>query len=419
MALKPCDWLPIHQVPMNHDMPPPSTEDGPLALLPGADFFDLLSVPMLLLDTSGCITWTNRAWMDNDISPNLPSGQPGMGLHFGRDVLAVTNNALTAVLRDGGKTEQDVCASDNQTWWRVLFEHIETGVLVMVFPTTDLHGGLDLLNAVSVAVVRTSPDGMIEWSNQVYNQLRSGHNDVGDSLWNQLGHIKEWRPPRGIETSGPNEVWLPCENGGTWVEVHTRPLTSGDRLVGHLATLYDITIRMELRRQAEKAWVDELTCLANRRGLQRALEKVRLMREGTQGRSLAFMMIDLNGFKQINDQKGHKAGDEVLRAVSERLRAIVRQTDTPARLGGDEFAVLLPYATEDEAMRVAKRVHMALSRPVLVDDEPVLTGASVGVILTDEAKSFSDLLVAADHAMYESKRNHGGPVLHQEFHDLH
>lgn len=402
---------------MNEDTTHPSADDGPLALLPGADFFDLLSVPMLMLDLSGCITWTNRAWMDNDISPNLPSGQPGMGLHFGRDVLQVTNNALNAVIRDGGKTEKDVCASDNTTWWRVLFEHIETGILVFVFPTTDLHGGLDLLNAVSVAVVRTSPDGMIEWSNSVYNQLRSGFNDVGESLWNQLGHIKEWRPPRGIETSGPNEVWLPCENGGTWVEVHTRPLTNGNRLIGHLATLYDITIRMELRRQAEKAWVDELTCLANRRGLQRALEKVRLMREGTKGRSLAFMMIDLNDFKQVNDEKGHKAGDEVLRAVAERLRAIVRHTDTPARLGGDEFAVLLPYATEEEAMRVAKRVDMALSRPVVVDEVPVNTGASVGVILTDEIKSFSDLLVAADDAMYSSKRTQDGPVLIRDYKD--
>ncbi|WP_336250222.1 GGDEF domain-containing protein [Stomatohabitans albus] len=400
---------------MNQDISPDNTPEDPLDLLPGADFFDLLSVPMLLLDLSGHITWTNRAWIDHNISPNLPDGQPGMGLHFGRDVLSVTNNALSQVLREKGKSEQDVCASDNETWWRVMFEHIETAILVFVFPTTDLHGGLDLLNAVSVAVVRTSPDGMIEWSNSVYNQLRNGFNDVGESLWNQLGHIKEWRPPRGIETSGPNEVWLPCQDGGTWVEVHTRPLTNGDRLIGHLATLYDITIRMELRRQAEKAWVDELTCLANRRGLQRALEKVRLMREGTLGRSLAFMMIDLNGFKQVNDLKGHKAGDEVLRAVAERLRAIVRHTDTPARLGGDEFAVLLPYATEEEAMRVAKRVDMALSRPVLIDEAPVNTGASVGIVLTDEVKSFSDLLVAADDAMYASKREQGGPVLIRDF----
>ena len=58
---------------MNQDITPPSTQEGPLALLPGADFFDLLSVPMLLLDTSGCVTWTNRAWVDNNISAHLPN----------------------------------------------------------------------------------------------------------------------------------------------------------------------------------------------------------------------------------------------------------------------------------------------------------------------------------------------------------
>lgn len=388
-----------------------NAESCPPLPVNGMDFFDLLTVPMVLLDLQGLITWTNRAWLNETISPNIPPGQPGVGLHFGRDVLSVTETVLHDVLTQHSRLEKDLCAPDNTTWWRAILEHIGTGVLVMFMPITDLQGDYQLLDSVSVGVVRTSVDGMVEWSNSIYAQMRDGNHDQGESLWRLLGHIKEWRPPRGIETSGPSEVWLPNGQAGTWVQVHTRPITCDHTLVGHLATLCDVSDRIELRRQAEKAWIDELTGLANRRGLKRALEQVQIMREGTCGRSMAFMVIDLNDFKIINDQRGHKVGDDVLYVIATRLKAIVRSNDTPARLGGDEFAVLLPYATKAEAIRVAKRVNLAFSRPVMVGREPLIVSAAIGVVLTQEDRSFDELLMSADDAMYRSKKNQSEPTV--------
>jgi diguanylate cyclase (GGDEF)-like protein len=131
------------------------------------------------------------------------------------------------------------------------------------------------------------------------------------------------------------------------------------------------------------------------------------------GTRAAVMLLDLNGFKQVNDTAGHQAGDVLLQQVSKRLLGSVRDNDVVARLGGDEFAILLtrdPDATAAE--HVAERIVDRLRTPFEIDGVQVQIGGSVGIALfPDDATEYDALIRAADVAMYEAKRDtkvHGG-----------
>ena len=124
---------------------------------------------------------------------------------------------------------------------------------------------------------------------------------------------------------------------------------------------------------------------------------------------LALLLIDLDGFKELNDTLGHYAGDEVLRQIGPRLRALLRDDDLLARLGGDEFAVALEPGDEAGASAAALRLRAALERSFQVGDVSVHVDASVGIALfPDHARDGAGLLQRADVAMYEAKRMRTG-----------
>ncbi|WP_433381703.1 diguanylate cyclase [Actinoplanes sp. CA-142083] len=137
---------------------------------------------------------------------------------------------------------------------------------------------------------------------------------------------------------------------------------------------------------------DSLTGLANRRALSERLAA------GLEG--LVLLYIDLDGFKAINDEHGHAAGDAVLVEVARRIRGQVRSSDLCARLGGDEFAVLGEGLSSAEA----ERIEYALSEPIVVPGAVVRVGASVGIASTAECIDGDDLLSRADQAMFAIKR---------------
>jgi diguanylate cyclase (GGDEF)-like protein len=154
----------------------------------------------------------------------------------------------------------------------------------------------------------------------------------------------------------------------------------------------------ELRFQADH---DALTGLPNRRRLLDAIAAAMAADPG----GGALLLLDLDGFKRVNDALGHHAGDELLREVARRLRREVRAEDLAARLGGDEFAVLLRGATGPEAADLAARLGTVLREPVAVEGTRVRVGASVGVAaLAEHPQDVTGLLRAADAAMYASKR---------------
>lgn len=147
---------------------------------------------------------------------------------------------------------------------------------------------------------------------------------------------------------------------------------------------------------------DFLTGLLNRRRFQQevAHEAERMSRTGAKG---AVLMIDLDNFKSVNDNFGHKAGDDLLRGVAGALRHRRRQTDVLARVGGDEFAMLLPETDADQAQIVAEGIVKTLGRQVAVlGDQSIRVTASVGVALFDGLRA-AEVLEFADLAMYEAK----------------
>jgi len=157
---------------------------------------------------------------------------------------------------------------------------------------------------------------------------------------------------------------------------------------------------LRLRRLAH---YDQLTGLANRASFNEALQQARA-RATRQKQPLAVMMIDLDGFKAINDGLGHEAGDQVLQEVGVRLRCLFREYDAVARFGGDEFAVLLTdFVSKDALNELGLRLLASLAEPI--GQHGLSVTGSVGIATFPEAgKSAASLLRSADMAMYKAKR---------------
>lgn len=161
----------------------------------------------------------------------------------------------------------------------------------------------------------------------------------------------------------------------------------------------------ELNKTIHAASHDTLTSLANRGYFFQRLEE-EIARAKRYQTGFAVMFIDLDGFKAINDQLGHQAGDEVLQQMARRLRGVCRETDLAARFGGDEFALIIAGATDCETVREpARRVAEAVNQPVFWQEQTLRLTASVGVSLYPEHGSTPDELTHnADLAMYQVKR---------------
>ena len=191
-----------------------------------------------------------------------------------------------------------------------------------------------------------------------------------------------------------------ADRGWRWLEVVNTNLLHDPAVAGVVCNGRDVTDARELQNQLiDQASHDVLTKLANRRLFAGRMASA----AGPEGSQAALLMIDLDGFKPINDTHGHHVGDAVLVAVAERIRRCVRPTDTAARLGGDEFAVLMPGASLEQANRLAERFLAALAEPVAIGPLRLVIGASIGVTVGD-ASDAEALQRQADAAMYAVKR---------------
>lgn len=173
--------------------------------------------------------------------------------------------------------------------------------------------------------------------------------------------------------------------------------------VAHLMTLI-----LERHQQQERirylALYDPLTGLANRSLLTEQLLR-NVHRARREQREFGLLFVDLDGFKQINDQFGHDAGDALLAALGQRFREVLRATDTSARIGGDEFVVLLESVADDQAaVQVAEKVLALVEQPVSWREQTLAVSASIGIALYPADGETADLLLTrADNAMYAAK----------------
>ena len=184
-------------------------------------------------------------------------------------------------------------------------------------------------------------------------------------------------------------------------------------LLGGIATILAILIAYFVIRHVTKqahqlehqALHDEMTGLANRLLFNDRL-KTSIMRGQRQGMSFSTILLDLDGFKMINDTLGHNIGDLVLKEVARRLKNNVRKMDTVARLGGDEFVIILESLESDQVIQFADKLVSSINKPFLLGGNKIDVGISMGIAsYPQDGQDCETLVNRADIAMYAAKRN--------------
>jgi len=253
------------------------------------------------------------------------------------------------------------------------------------------------VNAACVAITGFTPD---ELGGQKLGEALcepGSYDGFCRRLWDSIEVTGRWE----------GEVRFLRKSGDTFPAWHSVSLVlDADKAVRHyIVMFYDIS---EKKRDEDRirhlAHHDALTGLPNRTlfadRLEHALERAR--RDNVR---LALLFIDLDRFKNVNDSLGHPVGDRLLREVTQRLEAAVREEDTLARFGGDEFVVMVEdIRVGDSAARVAVKLLDALEAPIVLDQHEIFIGASIGIsVFPDDGDSSEALLRSADSAMYEAK----------------
>ena len=282
--------------------------------------------------------------------------------------------------------------------FRAAFEHAPIGVCVLSFRGADA-GRWVTVNPALADMLGHDRDALL--AKRVREVIHPDEVDAGRRTMGRLIRGDQERTTvecRMIAADG-RVVW-------TLVTVAAVADASGRPAYG-IAQVVDITERKRFEGQLQHlADHDALTGLFNRRRFEEELDRA-LADAERYGRRGAVLVLDLDGFKHVNDTLGHPVGDELIARLSETLRCELRETDVIARLGGDEFGVILPQATDAEAGQVAAKLLRAVARDGVVADSSrqVRVTASVGLAPFDGRDGLSpeELLVEADIAMYDAK----------------
>lgn len=281
-----------------------------------------------------------------------------------------------------------------------------------------------LAGASPTGIFLAGPDGAVRFANpRLAEILEVAVDDLhgGVRLWERLGladaDARELLQDLAADQSRVVRLEPPALHHRRVVALRAAVVLGGtDTPEGFTGTVEDITEQVDAHealaerearnrvladRFAHQARHDALTGVPNRLHLLESLEQVGHRPVG----SVALLLLDLDGFKVVNDTLGHAAGDQLLVNVSERLAACARDDDVFARLGGDEFAFLLRSGEQPRsALALADRLLAAIERPVTIDGEAVTVGASIGVaVTTPHTSSPDELLQQADLAMYAAK----------------
>lgn len=268
--------------------------------------------------------------------------------------------------------------------WRSLYPKLEqlstTGVYAIAFLLIVLIGWLDYSagSEIAFSFLYLLPISFVTW----YASLRGGYFVIAASL----------------------AVWLVTTRltGEYYHSEWTRYFDLGSRLAVNLLIAFLLNeLKLALQLEREMSRRDPLTGIFNSREFRAQLGQ-ELQRADRLSYPISLMYIDLDNFKQVNDTRGHSAGDEQLKRIAQVIGGIIRKTDLFARLGGDEFALFLPNVDRASVKYVVKKVEEAVSREMTALASPVTL--SIGVVTFHSPPlSVDDLLNKADALMYRAK----------------
>lgn len=255
-------------------------------------------------------------------------------------------------------------------------------------------------------IFRIAESGHIIYKNSKVDELLGGTDFLDfDTLLTTDGEAMPDVVPRLLEQGEVAQIDFQYEVNGQPRSFRVRVRVIGSTAGGRefVGSIEDVTDDLERSNQLElEALTDPMTGAANRRALEVTLTE---LLEDPKTTTFAAMLLDLDGFKQVNDSLGHAAGDEVIAEFGRRLMDACRSADLVARLGGDEFVMIVRDVEDYEgAMTFADRLLPIMRSPFLIGDTTIELSGSIGVALGEYGTSIRSLLQMADHAMYEAKR---------------
>ncbi len=317
------------------------------------------------------------------------------GIHRWLDTHAVplyySDGNIAALLATTRDISQRKAAEEQLKLAARVFGEAHEGILI-----TDAHARIIDVNPTFCDITGYSRDEIIGKNPSVLQSGKHG-GDFYQEMWQSLLSNRHWQ----------GEVWNRRKDGELYAELLTVSTLCNEQgeILYYVGLFSDITQSKQQQHMLElMAHYDPLTGLPNR-----TLFADRLLHAIAHSRRekslLAICFLDLDGFKPVNDQFGHEAGDQVLVEVAERIRASAREDDSMSRHGGDEFTLLLGnlHSVEECEQSIA-RIHQAITQPYFVDGQTVNIGVSSGMTIfpLDDADP-DTLLRHADHAMYQAK----------------
>jgi len=313
---------------------------------------------------------------------------------------SISSNASVLMFRDVSdveKAQREVLNSEKLL--RTLIDHSVNGIIRLRWIASDVPGGNKQLrcifaNAAAGRYLNSDPEKMIDCAAETLLRFATAGMDSEDAA----ALLKEFYLAAEAGKVVDIETRVGTGASAKWFRLIAEPV--GDDVA---MTFVDITDRKAKEKKMESiARSDPLTGVLNRRGFEH-LAATRL-KESADDATGALLFIDLNNFKQINDQYGHEIGDQLLTVAAKRLQKSLRSCDVVGRPGGDEFVALVPDVEAEVAEHLAARLTKALEQIYLIDGKELWCAASIGLALYPEhANTLTGLLRAADAAMYRAK----------------
>jgi diguanylate cyclase (GGDEF)-like protein/PAS domain S-box-containing protein len=305
----------------------------------------------------------------------------------------------------GGSVFAELTEDNPHLLTSLAVEHCPDGIVIIRPANNDEVARILYVNRAFLRMSGMSREEMVGQELQIF-RMNESDQTLRDSLLHPLCQRQAFE----------GEAVASRKNGSEYsVELLLMPLHDENGAVAYwVAYLKDISERKaQLAALERQAMHDVLTGLPNRTLLVDRIEQAILVARRTKA-PVALMVMDLDGFKEINDTLGHHAGDLLLQQVAKRLLEEIRESDTVARLGGDEFAFVLPTVEDSAAaIRFARRILKALERPFELENQKCEVGASIGVAMFPEHGGDSATLMRrADSAMYHAKRGGRGCSLY-------